>query len=1472
MSLPDGARPAAEGGLGEGAVAASAEAELDLFTALHSLSSVDGSVRTAAGARVVEIALQKQHEFDSFRRKAAGTSGDGQLASDTAYAIERLTKGLASSHAAARQGCAATLTTLLRRLPLARTSLAVRALGEAASLPAHARGGEERDSLFAKVFGGAVIARAGRLGDVSSESQKAAADVVRGWAEAAAARSWLRPISTEALSLALDARQLSREVFDGHVAGLVARVAGGSPGVLTADALALCLAAVDFACAVGTTPPKQAARVVAALGMGSDGSMVGAARGLQKISLSDATITDDVEADADEDEATVSEEDTWTSNTPGILRNAYASASAAFPDLHPCLTRSLSLYARAGVLLPHAVDTPEGFQPKGPEATASLVTVASVPGLAVSREQASASFDRWWIECVDPALLRGSTERRVTGLLLASAACRAVPAALLPLVLSRRVCKLVVEGLGKQGGSLRSAARLLVESIVSAAQARTEPGWRDLNGALAAEEGAGEYATAAVMALVTRGHGRFDSRTRTSTVKTLRALMGPEALGTHAASLMGEFASPGDAAVTRRSWALESLCATARAAGDRLRAIQVSKADADAVEARGCGFAIDRVVSFLAFHARFEASADEDLTTLCSSLGLHPSALRVDPPLSPSERQEVGSRLAALIGELIAMRVGGADSEAVVDSVLGPARCANRWVGAVLSAIEAVEAQLDAGDGTLSRVLAESPVAGALRVAAAGAALHAQRLAERVHGDEARCLSGASVLLSVSALTVAMVTGEADDDGEAVDVASALCTAVRDLMKPLVAGVDAAPVNAASGGRVSEEVRAREMAKAVLGRKVTVPGHTGGGDPWKQLEGALLSMGDDESSLSDEEEDEEAPPAVDAFARLMDNCLALLANGSAVVGQCVLIGARGLAPMMTVPGIRIVVDTVTGKALRLDDATADEEDAANNNDDSSDEDEDDDDQQESGSESSSTSSSTSSGRAGKRARSQSPGVDAKRAKPDDDAASEASSIMDLPNTEEEAEAAMRAQDDAIAAVLKARRDAEASHRGRDQAERKFRLRAVEVLDALGMGVSSRPLVGVLVAQLAEAVRWASRLARSAKRSSREGAFVTDAQAMGEKVSHILKRISRAKLDKLSGADACTAEADALTQAVRGASPVGEAIPDELRLPRLSGKALARDKCSPAIAWLLEGAVGVLVASTKGAPGDAGAAAEAVSSLVRCARVLGRASGAKGRSSEDGLTEGETAVMSRAVVYTAASYLSRRGSPLSSAFFEVLLRRAPQTMWTAVPALLAMAADAHSCHMPFRRAEAWGWVSALFRGHLSDAGSLPLVCAVPETSEAAVSDETMDALFSPGSAEAAGSNETVRRALAAPIVHLSSGAALAERAVRSAATIVLESASGAPLALPAKRLRDVVGGLRDVVQSADKWPEPWRPRELASGAAFLSAARQLQGATTSPVLRSALKQLEGVFDGSAQPEKKNKKKNKKSKAGASSSSK
>ncbi|TPX59035.1 hypothetical protein SpCBS45565_g07848 [Spizellomyces sp. 'palustris'] len=138
----------------------------DMMALYWELASVDPIVRQKAADKLVRALYTFQHDLHPTLENAVSTpSGDNldQLcAQDVSYGIKRLLRGLPSSRDGARQGFAVALTELLKSLEFLRASTALSLLAKLTQTEG-AKGQEERDILFGRIFGLMAICQADML-------------------------------------------------------------------------------------------------------------------------------------------------------------------------------------------------------------------------------------------------------------------------------------------------------------------------------------------------------------------------------------------------------------------------------------------------------------------------------------------------------------------------------------------------------------------------------------------------------------------------------------------------------------------------------------------------------------------------------------------------------------------------------------------------------------------------------------------------------------------------------------------------------------------------------------------------------------------------------------------------------------------------------------------------------------------------------------------------------------------------------------------------------------------------------------------------------------------------------------------------------------------------------------------------------------------------------------------------------------
>ncbi|KAF8522098.1 DNA polymerase phi-domain-containing protein [Hysterangium stoloniferum] len=150
---------------------------LPLFWHLSSNSKAD---RLDASVKLVGALEQFQKNFTPFAPESSSEDEgedegmdtddrptrdglDGPNASDVAYSVRRLVRGLASPRESSRLGFAVVLTELLSRLDTVSATQIISLISQASQIHGAMKGQEERDTLFARLFGITALIQSGLL-------------------------------------------------------------------------------------------------------------------------------------------------------------------------------------------------------------------------------------------------------------------------------------------------------------------------------------------------------------------------------------------------------------------------------------------------------------------------------------------------------------------------------------------------------------------------------------------------------------------------------------------------------------------------------------------------------------------------------------------------------------------------------------------------------------------------------------------------------------------------------------------------------------------------------------------------------------------------------------------------------------------------------------------------------------------------------------------------------------------------------------------------------------------------------------------------------------------------------------------------------------------------------------------------------------------------------------------------------------
>ncbi|KAI8825821.1 DNA polymerase phi-domain-containing protein [Fimicolochytrium jonesii] len=174
-----------------GAVASAPNGVMALY---WELASVDPAVRQTAAESLVRSLNTFQQEHDSTHTTRPAELTESNLeefcAQDVVYGLKRLLRGLPSSRDGARQGFAVALTELLRQLEFL-TAGTILALLTKLTQTEGAKGQEEREILFGRIFGLMAICQAGMISRASTTIEDVQT-IVTSLLKYASSKSYLR--------------------------------------------------------------------------------------------------------------------------------------------------------------------------------------------------------------------------------------------------------------------------------------------------------------------------------------------------------------------------------------------------------------------------------------------------------------------------------------------------------------------------------------------------------------------------------------------------------------------------------------------------------------------------------------------------------------------------------------------------------------------------------------------------------------------------------------------------------------------------------------------------------------------------------------------------------------------------------------------------------------------------------------------------------------------------------------------------------------------------------------------------------------------------------------------------------------------------------------------------------------------------------------------------------------------------------
>ncbi|KIO06410.1 hypothetical protein M404DRAFT_24641 [Pisolithus tinctorius Marx 270] len=196
---------------------------LPLFWDLSSASKkerVDASVKLISALEQFQINHVPQPDVGSDTEDGGGDALDLLNSPDVSYSIRRLVRGLASPRESSRLGFSVALTELLSRINTVTCTQVVSLISDSTKKQGSMSGQEERDILFARLFGLTAVIRSGLLvrqtplpSSGSSNTQVSSIEgyeeVLKKLIEVGETKSWLRESAWWTVGLAIDAVQES---------------------------------------------------------------------------------------------------------------------------------------------------------------------------------------------------------------------------------------------------------------------------------------------------------------------------------------------------------------------------------------------------------------------------------------------------------------------------------------------------------------------------------------------------------------------------------------------------------------------------------------------------------------------------------------------------------------------------------------------------------------------------------------------------------------------------------------------------------------------------------------------------------------------------------------------------------------------------------------------------------------------------------------------------------------------------------------------------------------------------------------------------------------------------------------------------------------------------------------------------------------------------------------------------------------
>ncbi|KAH7107409.1 DNA polymerase phi-domain-containing protein [Auriculariales sp. MPI-PUGE-AT-0066] len=169
------------------------------------LSSANKASRLNASEQLVSTLEKFQAAHPAPQEDGDRDDLEGKNAPDVTYAIKRLVRGLASPRESSRLGFSVALTELLSRIETVTASQMIMLISDASQTTGSMKGHEERDMLFARLFGLTALAQSRLLVHQTLSSEEEVQLVVKLLDELGGKKSWLREGAAWATARVLEA-------------------------------------------------------------------------------------------------------------------------------------------------------------------------------------------------------------------------------------------------------------------------------------------------------------------------------------------------------------------------------------------------------------------------------------------------------------------------------------------------------------------------------------------------------------------------------------------------------------------------------------------------------------------------------------------------------------------------------------------------------------------------------------------------------------------------------------------------------------------------------------------------------------------------------------------------------------------------------------------------------------------------------------------------------------------------------------------------------------------------------------------------------------------------------------------------------------------------------------------------------------------------------------------------------------------